>query len=712
MSFDVEKLFSLLPAVYRIRDIRQGEQLQILLSPDERAELVSLRALPTLDADQEARRLELEARQYGFLKGYLSIIAEQTSVLEENLEQLYDDLFIETCAEWIVPYIGDLVGVRGSSSLPGALITPRAFVANTMAYRRRKGTATVLEQLARDLTGWHAAVVEYFKLLATTQYLNHLRPENLSFAPIRDARRLERVGSPFDPIARTADVRRIEPRRGRYNIPHIGLHLYRLGSFPLTDAPAFQVDSFRYRFDALGKDIPLFNRPEAEGDITHLAEPGNVPSPLTRRVLHRDLALHYGTDRGFAINVNGTDVPLVDIAVCDLSDIAGTWAHMPTSRIAIDPELGRIALSAAASPLGAVRVNYHYGFGDSLGGGEYARTTTFGGTGSLVKVPDERSTLQEALDEVASPGGIVEVSANGYFLESPIITAGTEKGTTIELRAAEGRRPVLVVQNEILVVGADQSEVTLNGLLIAGGRLRVPATDGSGNPNRLRRLTLVHCTLAAEPQRGIGGIPAETTPVPRLVIELPEVSVKVERSILGEIRAVDGAEVVINDSIVDAGAESRVAFAGLSEVEAGAPLVLEDTTVIGRVRTLTMTMATNTIFLADGAAPVVADRVQSGCVRFSFVPSGSRLPKQHRCQPASAADAGRVRPVFTSLRYGDPGYCQLSQECAAEIREGADDGAEIGAFHDLQEPQREAALRASLDEYLRFGLEAGIFFAS
>jgi hypothetical protein len=36
----------------------------------------------------------------------------------------------------------------------------------------------------------------------------------------------------------------------------------------------------------------------------------------------------------------------------------------------------------------------------------------------------------------------------------------------------------------------------------------------------------------------------------------------------------------------------------------------------------------------------------------------------------------------------------------------------MGAFHDLLQPQRIAGLRASLDEYLRFGLEAGIFLAS
>ena len=50
--------------------------------------------------------------------------------------------------------------------------------------------------------------------------------------------------------------------------------------------------------------------------------------------------------------------------------------------------------------------------------------------------------------------------------------------------------------------------------------------------------------------------------------------------------------------------------------------------------------------------------------------------------------------------------------CAAEITTGAEDGCEMGAFHDNFAAQRESNLRVRLDEYLRFGLEAGIFFAS
>ena len=79
MNFDEEdeerlnKLYRLLPAIYRIRDEKHG----------------------------------------GALRDLLSVIAEQIAVLEEDLEQLYDDQFIETCAPWVIPYIGDLIGYRG-----------------------------------------------------------------------------------------------------------------------------------------------------------------------------------------------------------------------------------------------------------------------------------------------------------------------------------------------------------------------------------------------------------------------------------------------------------------------------------------------------------------------------------------------------------------------------------------------------------------------
>ena len=68
----------------------------------------------------------------------------------------------------------------------------------------------------------------------------------------------------------------------------------------------------------------------------------------------------------------------------------------------------------------------------------------------------------------------------------------------------------------------------------------------------------------------------------------------------------------------------------------------------------------------------------------------------------------RVEPQFTSNRYGNPGYAQLARNCADEIKRGADDESEMGAFHDLFQPQREANLRARLAEYTPAEMDVGI----
>ena len=97
-------------------------------------------------------------------------------------------------------------------------------------------------------------------------------------------------------------------------------------------------------------------------------------------------------------------------------------------------------------------------------------------------------------------------------------------------------------------------------------------------------------------------------------------------------------------------------------------------------------------------------------MRFSFVPMGSITPRRYRCQPdATHPDA---LPRFTSLRYADPGYCQLRSATTKLIRQGAEDEGEMGVMHALFQPQRETNLRIRLDEYLRFGLHAGLFYAT
>jgi Phage tail protein (Tail_P2_I) len=670
MSMDAQKLYELLPAIYRIRDAENGEPLKALLS----------------------------------------VIAEQIVALEEDLAQLYDDQFIETCAEWVVPYIGDLIGYRQLYGLTSQVRSPRAEVANAIRLRRRKGTAAVLKELAQDVTGWNAEVVEFFQRLATTQCMNHVRPENLAAPDLRRWEPLERLDGPFDSLSRTVDVRSVTSGRGRYNIANVGLYLWRLRGYSLTGSPAFRLDDRRYLFSPLGTSVPLFGRSQGEFEQAPSAPLIDAPMPISRRTLDKHRQDLYGANKSLFIE----GVPLDQILICNLSDAAGgAWAHVaPAGKVAIDPVLGRIAYGTA--PAAPPSVTYHYGFSADMGGGEYDRLDSLEMTlQPIARTPSPNATIQQALNAVAAAGGAVEIGNSGRYAETPSI-AVTSTGKQVELRAANDTRPVLTLGGALRVSGAEGSEVSLNGLLISGGSLQVTPT---GDGQRLRRLKLSHLTLVPGIALAANGAPQQPNAA-SLVVNTPGTIVEIDHCILGGLRVVEGAEVRITNSIVDATSESGVAYAAIDARSGGAPLRIENSTVIGKVHTVMMTLASNSIFLArlmDGdrwLAPMWVDRRQDGCVRFSYLPPGSRTPRRYRCQPAADAEAARIRPVFSSLRYGNPGYCQLSGRSALEVVQGAEDAAEMGVFHDLYQSQRQTNLKVRLNEYLRFGMEAGFVFVN
>ncbi|SYX83998.1 hypothetical protein [Paenibacillus alvei] len=723
MNFNVDRLYQLLPAIYRIRDIEQGDGIK-----------------------------------GGSLRGLLGIIAEEVGILEGNLAQLYDDQFIETCAEWVIPYLGDLLGVRNLQAANRGTISHRAYVANTLAYRRRKGTALMLEQLARDITGWDARVVEFFQLLATSQSLHHIRPTNIAMLNLRQREALEWLNTPFDRIPRTVDVRRISSHRGRYNIPNIGIFLWRLRAYPLTfsPAPVFQGDALRYTFSPLGNNTQLFTHPMTEGEFTELAKPLDVPEPISRHVLNTQLDEYYGKDRSLFLQIDGSDFPAKGqhlseaLNVCNLSDVIDAqgniigWAHMPSigEKIALDPVLGRLAFPPDRRPE-SVRVTFYSGFSMELGGGEYERISTFDPelqTTALQLVPKTNSTIQDALSTL-NGSGTVQILDSGRYSETPIINVAANQ--RIELRADDGKRPHLLLNNTLQISGDENTEVILNGLLISGGALHV-----SG---KLERLTLRHCTLVpgltldnlGEPQQ-----PGEASLIVQTDPEYP-ISILIDHCIIGPLRMpADGVKLTVKDSIINApplpGRRDKtldkismhpgVALASDAEGPVPGPAtIFERVTVFGKVSVQEIVLASNCLFTEQ----VTSVRRQTGCMRFSYVPVGSKTPRCYCCQPNLAVQQAiadelklnpslskteqeqiseqvrdRIKPGFTQKIYGQPAFAQLDWRTPLEIRTGADDGAEMGAFHDVFQAQREANLISHLDEFLKFGMEAGLFYVT
>jgi hypothetical protein len=747
MSAQPDRLYDLLPAVYRLRDADQGYPL----------------------------------------RDFLRVLSAQVDVLEQDIARLYDNWFIETCDDWVVPYIGDLLGYTllpeaatmgadGSADVRlGRVLAPRADVANTIDARRRKGTLALLEDLARDATGWPARAVEFRRHVGWMQHLDHRHPRRGGTADVRDPGHLQRVAwanGAFDPFAHSVDVRRLasRQRRGRFNIPAVGVFACRLRSYPVTRTAAYCVEEQGpqcFSFSALGNDAPLFQRPIAEPEPTHIAREENLPLPLRRwRFAERGpLADYAGVAPGLygegrSVEIWAPDWPArgqglpVPRELLLPADLAGWTGQVPRGRVAVDPERGRIMFPPSQRPRRGVWVSYQYGFAGDVGGGEYARTTAelAGATRYVVHAaPPEGApatgrpaghfdSIAAALAawaqaKAAAPTDhplralIVELAESGVYEGSVDLTLGA--GEAIQLRAADGARPVLRLldlranQPDALgITGGAGSRVLLDGLLIAGRGIEVqgPAADAAPEQD-LCELVIRHCTLVPGWSLTCGCDPRRPGE-PSLTFEGTRAALRVSHSILGPIAVVSPGRrseppaLELCDSILDATGAECIALGAPDEAVACVAASFRRCTVIGAVQAHAVLLAEDSIFVSG----LRVLRRQQGCMRFCYVADGSRTPQRFHCQPDLALAANTaaqraqtlrtVAPQFMSSRYGNPNYLRLADTCCTEVRTGASDASAMGAWHDLFEPQREANLALRLAEHVPAATDARLLYAT
>lgn len=744
----IDRLFDLLPAIYRMRDEEQKYPLRALLR----------------------------------------VIAEQVNVIEDDIGQLYENWFIETAEDWAVPYVADLIGydpvldagdANKLSTQAGRelnrVLVPRREVANTIRYRRRKGTIALLELLAGDVAGLPGRAVEFFKLLGWNQNINHLHLDRARTVNLRRVEDFDLINGAFDVLAHTVDVRRVDSHRsiGRYNIPSAGVFVWWLKPYSVTRTRAYCAENAGpqcFTFSVLGQDAPLVIKPEPEADPSHIAEELNVPAPIRRIALAKRPRSFYGLNKSIAIWAEGwsgydsaNPIPVDAIVPADLSD----WQYLPPLKhIALDPVLGRFAFPPSQLPKKGVKVTYHYAFSADIGGGEYSRAL-FDPSPQEVEVPDSKDPSVKTSEVVAPKfymvgknpeqftsigaalaqwklddplDAVIELTESAVYVEPISITLEADR--TLQLRAANRKRPVIRLldwqtdlPDALSVVMGRGSRFTMDGLLVAGRPLQVMGPEGK-KPEEPRppicgsQIILRHCTFVpgwgidsdCEPKR-----PAE----PSLEFYNIRAQLRIEHSIVGSIQihenevTIDPIPVNITDSIIDATSPRKEAIGAPGYAVAHAVLTIQRCTIFGIVDVHAIELAENCIF--NDCLNVA--RRQLGCMRFCYVPPDCRTPRRYHCQPdlvtqaitEKVADPGkrvalvnterlRVRPQFTSIRYGNAAYAQLALTCADEIKVGADDESEMGAFHDLFQPQREANLRQRLAEFIPAGMDAGLLY--
>lgn len=368
-----ELLYTLLPAIYRARDARTGEPLRALL---------------------------------GVYEGLYD-------ALGADIEQLYDDFFVETCRPERLPRIGDLVGTGLPDGAPEPP-TMRRYVANDRRYRRRAGQVAVVRDVAADVTGWPCHVVEGAQRLVVSVDVRRAAladerpgvdlgrsedaPDPAPLAPVRGSVSVRRpealawIGTPFDPIGRSVDLRRHAtpmPRRpvGHHTLDRLELYLFRLAAWPIERSAPGSADLVPggacYVIDPLGERRPLFGFGASPDADDAPLDPLSVPMALDRATLAEALAQAGDDPERAPVRVfleytprAEADTGQVELLPSQLTVAAlDPWPEaVPDGQIAaIDPESGRVMVAPAES-LGwyrSISLSYALGFPAAIGGGAY-----------------------------------------------------------------------------------------------------------------------------------------------------------------------------------------------------------------------------------------------------------------------------------------------------------------------------------------------------
>lgn len=718
------------------------------------------RLLSLLPAHLRAR----DAETGGVLTALLTAVAGEVAVLEEDLRALYAGWFVETCAEWQLPYLADLIGLTELPPELGQGTSRRALVANTIGYRRRKGTVTVLEQVAADVTGWPARAVEFYPRVVTAAHLDHVRLDRPAAAAVRDAVAMRQLmvteaaagtlTPGLAPVAHTAEVRGIGSGRGRYGLPAVGVFLYPLRVDEVGRrgwARAAPGPDGRYTVDPVGREIPLFAPPTlAVPTGTRSAAPSvpsahpaggpELPVPLSPHELLSRLrsarARPDGPALPLGVRVDGVELRPDALRVAGLEDLDRS-PRAPGTQVVVDPTTGRLTVHPAAGPDRAgehdVRVRYAAASSADIGAGTYDRAPTHaqvmasdrydGPVGTLAQVavradaaaPTPAATPPAAPTLAAALVRLARVDGTG----TRVLSVGDNAGHRADLRVevAAGDRLVLVAAAWPV---ADDAPGEPGCYLPDGlrahlrGTLRI--TGGAGSS-----VVLDGILLEGDLVVDAGGLGALTvsqstvtgrirTPAPDAEQPRGALSVRLVRSLVGGVALGPlAADLSVLDSVLD-----PVLDPALDPAPAGPPAVdcpagharFDGVTVRGAV-TLRSIDASSCVF--DGPLDV-ADR-QTGSLRYCYSRPGSPTPRRFRCVPAEVVvSAGPApAPVYASTRPGAPDYLSLSAACSPRIRTGGEDGAEMGVHHHLRRPSRVTAASRQLAPYLPVGREIRMF---
>ena len=629
------------------------------------------------------------------LRALMNTLQKANDVLQDDIYEMYNDWFIETCREKIIPYIGDLVGITDISE-ENLLKSERRYVANYFAYKRRQGSHNTLSNALRDSSAYNFfAVSEYENMAITwTPRDAELKAQTFSSEGLSG----ELANTPFSIASVTPDFKTpttglLRSPNGKVNRKTVTLYAWKLETLPVIKSELKPVEGEDgcYHLNPFGMDIQLSNQPDNLYSLFKPISYKDYPLRITRENFEafcknsakntldywQDSPIHF-----YEFDSETKSYSHIDSAYIAVSDLS-KWQKVKSenTKIIIDPETGRVLILDKLL-YGKLFIDYSYISSTLFGAGPHKFKFESNENKRILVSKSGILTGSEISFEAAMDKWY-ENRNNIYFVDNHIYKLNKPLEVDLDghdLVISSGNNCQPLIEGNLHLINHSENPVTVR---IQGFNIQGTVKLG-GNIN----FELNSSTLLSDQEDAL--ISSQN--------KLFYKSISINKSIIQGFDVPEDTFMEVEDSVlISRGEMSRMNSVSLLK-----------TTVIGN--------------FSCKEAPIIQDSIISGVLAIKNASKSKivytyvgelnvgRAAVQEKV--INGAESPHKTLHFQSTDIASAEFAMLSDFTEKKILCGASNGEEIGVFNSFRLRLRDNKILERIKQYLPYGLEADLVYVN
>ena len=454
---------------------------------------------------------ELDFNQQQSLRALMAVLETAHDKVDQDLDRMYQNWFIETCESNRIPLIADLVGLPDISS-ENLLEIQRRYVANFLAYKRRSGTLATLNNSVHDASGYACYSANSIENMASSWTVKD--PELSSKTYRVKASTVMAVNSPFASAAKLANFNTNTTalngaESGQITPQVISLYLWRLSAVNMTYAQLTpeKAQSDVFFLHPNKKPIALCHQPYNLPSVNDIPRQQHYPFILTRENINnnRVTPIEGSSNVNFftyhPVHKNYTAIADEQILIANLSTTEDISAAKKQAKnitkgnqnykIIFDPNLAKVVIVEQKAGKPKIVCSYSYLSNTIFGAAPRYRQVneTINPNKRLIDLYPEKNDLANVISKAMAQAKardknqqtkavIVSLACNAVYQGGGCKEGESKVGDTILTVDLQGENINLVAEDyisptivaNIIITNSENSPatLTLNGLALFG----------------------------------------------------------------------------------------------------------------------------------------------------------------------------------------------------------------------------------------------------